>query len=271
MSGYRIVLRMEGPEGDKKNVSLSAFLEELDALRKALKETEEIVAGRPVLEWEVVDLSHSSPATVSIEPFFEASSLEPSRDPRGAVVGSFFSYLRALSNEVAPAELDTGALEAFQGLAAPVRQKKLRATISNGSEPQIEVQERVERTILAVLAPTMKAHGSVKGRLEFLNIHAESNIFRIYSPLILRYVTCHFPATTLLARANDAMGRKVRVEGQLTYHTRDAYPRSIEVQAIEVLPEDSDLPQLLELKGLAPDATGDLLSEDYVRELRSER
>jgi hypothetical protein len=266
------VLRMEGAEPNQTNVSLTAFLEELEALRKALKETEEIVAGRPVLEWEVVDLSHSSPATVSIEPIFEQPVNAPeTRDRREAVVGRFFSYLRALNSDVAPAELDTAALEAFQRLAAPVRQKRIRATISNGTEPMIEVREAVERTIVAVLAPTMKADGSVKGRLEFLNIHAESNVFRIYSPLISRYVTCHFPVATILARAKEAMGRKVRVEGQLTYHTRDPYPRSIEVRAIEVLAEDSELPELLNLRGIAPGATGDLLSEDYVRELRSEQ
>ena len=36
-----------------------------------------------------------------------------------------------------------------------------------------------------------------------------------------------------------------------------------------MLPEDDELPSLLDLRGTAPDITGDLSSEEFVRRLRS--
>lgn len=277
MPQYRITLRIEGADPGEENVRLSDFLQELNALRNVLRKTEEVVAGRSVLDWQIVDLSHNSPAMVAVEPVFaqELVAVEPVFDPtqevdrRAEVVGGFFKYLRSLSASEAPPELDRAALEAFRELAAPIRQHKIRATISNGVEPVVEVNPAIENTIVAVLAPTMKALGTVKGRLEFLNIHAAQNVFRIYSPLVPRWVTCHFPEHHLQT-AKEAVGRKVRVSGQVTYQTRDPYPQSIEVEQIEILPEDSELPRLLELRGIAPEATGDLLSEDFVRAMRGD-
>lgn len=270
MTGYRITLRMEGTDVDSGDVLLSDFVEELEALRKALRETEEVVAGKAVLDWRVVDLSHNSPARVVIEPVFDVTHVPAGvPDRRSTVVNGFLGYVRSLNSGVAPPELDSGTLEAFQRLASPVRQRRLRATISNGDEHAIELQASVEKTVTATLAPVSKSKGTVKGRLEFLNIHASSNVFRIYSPVLPRYVVCHFPASEILEKAKEAMGRKVSVAGVLSYHSRDAYPRSIEVTSLELLPEDSDLPGLMDLRGVDPNATGHLLSEDYVRELRS--
>lgn len=270
MPSHRITLRIEGPPSGQDNVRLSDFLEELEALRKTLRKTEEVLSGRTLLEWHIVDLRHNSPATVVLEPFLEDFSLPTAgEDWGGTVVGGFFDFLRALSAQEAPSELDSDALEAFGELAATSRKRRIRAIISNEIEPPIEIAPTIETTVRAVLAPTMKALGAVKGRLEFLNIHGESNVFRIYSPLLPRYIECQFPEN-LLSEARDALGFRVEVAGLLMYHTRDVYPRSIVVDSLRRLAEDKDLPRLTELRGVDPDATGEMSSEDFVRAMRSE-
>ncbi len=271
MAANRITLRIEGAEPGEERLWLADFLQELGALRTVLTRTEELITGQTVLDWQIVDLSKNSPATVSIEPVFappERKSRTLPEDRSADVVGGFFRYLRLLNASEAPPEMDRATLEAYQEFATPVRQRKLRATLSNGSETPVALAPTIDADIEVILAPTQRSEGTVKGRLEFLNIHAQQNVFRIYSPLIPRWVACHFPSKHL-EEAKEAIGSKIRVSGEITYRTRDPYPQSIEVDLIEVLPEDWDLPTLLSLRGAAPDATGEMASEDFVRELRS--
>ena len=71
-----------------------------------------------------------------------------------------------------------------------------------------------------------------------------------------------------MEEAREALGRKVRIFGELTYPRAGNFPRAVEVETIELLPEDDELPNLMDLRGIAPDITGDLSSEEHVRNLR---
>jgi len=229
------------------------------------------VSGLSIIDWQVVDLSHSSPATVVIEPVFpaELTSQENIRDRRGEVVSGFFGYMHALaSRNEAPEELDRATLGAFKELIAPVNHGRIRTSLSNGAQ-SMDVVGSVEAVIEAILAPRALATGSVQGRLEFINIHGGRNVFRVYPVVGPDLVECAFPEE-LLNAARVAVGSDVRVFGQVTYLMRDPFPHSIHVARIEVIPDDAELPSLLDIRGMAPDATGILLSEDFVRELRAE-
>jgi hypothetical protein len=265
MAGHRITLRLEGTEHSDDNLWVTDFLRELEALRNALRKTEEVLSGRSVLEWRVVDLSHSSPAAVTIEPVYVLpfKDVEPpaAEQMKERVVSSFFGYFASISANRVPPELDRPALEAYQEMAAPVRQQNVKATVSNGRGEPFVIEPIVQEVVTIALLPTMHSEGSLKGRLEFLNIHAQQNVFRIYSPLVPRYVACHFPKEHLEA-AKDAIGKKIYVSGNIAYRNRDPYPQSIEVRDISVLPEDSELPLLMSLRGLQPGVTGDLSSQD---------
>ena len=64
------------------------------------------------------------------------------------------------------------------------------------------------------------------------------------------------------------MGRRVEVFGTLSYRAAAPFPHQVSVSAIEVFPPESELPDWEDLQGRAPDATGALPSEAFVRELR---
>jgi hypothetical protein len=265
----RVTVRIEGTDPSSEYIRLADFLHQLSALRDALKRTEEIVSGRTVLDWQIVDLSHNSPATVVLEPIVANDGELPPLNRREHIVGSFFRYFRTITETgKAPDELDRAALTAFKEIASPVRQERVRATISNGSE-SIEVLGAVETVVDAILKPKTHSLGSVEGRLEFINIHGGKNVFRVYPIVGASRVDCLFPRR-LLTTAREAVGKEVRVFGDVVYLTRDPFPHSIRVDSVEVLPDDADLPSLLDIRGIAPLATGDLSSEDFVRELRGE-
>lgn len=64
------------------------------------------------------------------------------------------------------------------------------------------------------------------------------------------------------------IGREVRAKGKLTYRSRENFPAYIQVQELEILPPDEDLPSIMEIKGIAPNLTGGKSSEEFIRGLR---
>jgi hypothetical protein len=72
----------------------------------------------------------------------------------------------------------------------------------------------------------------------------------------------------LLDDAIFAVGRRVEVAGTLKYRRGASFPHAIAVTGIDAFPPDSELPTWEDLQGRAPDATGTLSSEAFVRELR---
>ena len=111
---------------------------------------------------------------------------------------------------------------------------------------------------------------TVDGRLERINIHKNANTFTIYSSVLPRPpVTCKFPEA-LLGDVQRALGRFVSVRGKCFYRPGTAFLYRIDVWEMEVLPPSEELPSLSDLCGIAPDATGDKSSEQFVRELRDE-
>ena len=180
-----------------------------------------------------------------------------------------FRYLEVLSTEAeAPPEMNRATLKAYQAFSDRVKKGVLKANVRS-EKAAIEVSGEVQGIIETILSPKTRAIGNVEGRLEYVNIHGNLNVFRIYPTIGSNKVECSFPSEKL-EDARKALGHRIRVFGELTYPARSDFPKAIKVDDIEQLPEDEDLPNLMDLRGAAPDLTGDLSSEEFVRRLRSD-
>ena len=103
--------------------------------------------------------------------------------------------------------------------------------------------------------------------LEQINIHLGANTFYIYPDIGPKEITCRFP-NRLFDDAVSAVGKRVEVFGTLQYRVGVPFPHLIEVDNVEAFPPDYELPDWDDLRGRAPDATGELSSEAFIRELR---
>ena len=65
-----------------------------------------------------------------------------------------------------------------------------------------------------------------------------------------------------------ALKKYVTVHGLMGYRIGNPFPISITVERFEINPPEQELPTLASLRGLAPDLTGGLSSEEYIRQLR---
>ena len=266
MASHKLTLVIESARPEQEHVSLTDFLFQLTAFRKILSNTESLVAKRePVIDWQIIDLSQSSPAQVVLRSVHTDSKFS---DVSGETVEKVFRYLEVLSTEAeVPSEMNRKTLEAYQTFGDRIHKGVLRTRVENEKDA-IEVSEKVQDKINITLSPQIRAIGMVEGRLEYVNIHGNRNVFRIYPTIGSNKVECTFP-TDRLKDARDALDRRIRVYGKLTYLARSSFPSSIEVDRIKMLPEDDELPSLLDLRGTAPDITGVLSSEEFVRRLRS--
>lgn len=262
-----IIITIESAESDREHVSLNDFSFQLEALRKVLSNTESSLSGEQAeIDWQIVDLKHSSPAEIVLRPI-DAHTDADKEDIISETVNRVIGCFKMLSENIPPpAEMSQQLLGHYKNFSDKVQKGILRVSLKSGTDT-VKVNENVKAAIEAVTLSETKSVGTVEGRLEFLNIHADRNIFRIYSAIPPEKVNCFFPPDKI-EEAREALGRKIRVSGELTYPKGNDFPRDVKVQTIELLPDDDDLPSLMDLRGVAPDVTGDLSSEEFVRNLR---
>lgn len=110
---------------------------------------------------------------------------------------------------------------------------------------------------------------SINGTLEILNINQYNSLFNLYPVVGATKIICEFPSN-LLQKAIAAIGHYVNVAGQYKYKSGDPHPYYVKVTDIEIYPDEKELPSLFDLRDIAPNATNNLSSEDFVREMRDE-
>lgn len=268
MAGERLTIQVLGSPQDDGHVRLTELIRQLELVNSALANTERIVTGREQrsIYFRVVDASHKSPVTIV---------LEPSRPKAGGstaskrIVSSFLTNLRQIKRGRVDESVDLQALESYRNLTTLLEKNVRSLSISNGrSKKPVEIDHRFRRRLDKIIGPDDVSLGSIDGRLEWLNIHNQ-NQFHIYPTIGPRKVACYFPHE-LRQKVIGAIDRYVTVFGKLRYKQRDPFAYAVDVIDVTALPEYEDLPTLGSLRGIAPDATGEMSAADFIRTLRDE-
>lgn len=264
----RITIQMSGQGTTDDLLRFEDFLKQLDAVRHAIRETERIVTGHKAqtVELRVVGLSRSSPANVELE----VTRCDKKVDYTGPVVQRFFEGIQAIQyRRETPFGFDGDAVRAFADMGSRLG-KSISAMELRANGDSVAVSETISRNAEWILGRREYTFGSVSGRLEKINVHNNQNVFCIY-PIIgpASGVRCKF-SPSLTQKAIEAVTHFVDVWGRLAYNPIDSFPEEVKAQSIQVREEPPIPPKLADLWGIAPDATGDLSSEDFIRELRDE-
>jgi len=259
----RITLIIEGLPEDEGRVRLNAFMAQLQNLSAAITKLDrEVNGGRPGNYLQIAKLSYESPAQVVLEP-----KQLPSQSYTGHLVVERLRILaQALTSTESLVAFDADLLEDIRALAKPVGRNIKSATILFNDQ-ELDLTPRITLRADEALAIEDECDGFLEGMLEQINVHHGANTFHIYPDVGPRKVTCHFPAS-LFDDAVSAVGRKVEVFGTLKYRGGAPYPHQIAVTGVNPFPPDHEIPDWEDLRGRAPDATGALSSEAFVRELR---
>jgi len=112
--------------------------------------------------------------------------------------------------------------------------------------------------------PKEYAYGSISGMLSV----NDDNQYVIYPTLGASYVHCQVDEIKLIKIMAPAVDKYVTVTGKLTYFAH--HPSQIEVHEIEIHPDKNELPTLSSFAGIAPDATGNLSTNEFIQNLRND-
>ncbi len=259
----RIELIIEGLPEDEGRVRLNAFMSQMQKLSAALtKADKETNSGKVANVFQIVELSYSSPVRVALE----ARPLSDRLSTGNAVIERLKYVAKAIESQSDLSIFDAEILEDLKGLAGTVGKTVKNTTlVINGAA--LDLTPRGALQLEEALAVEDECEGSLEGDLDQINIHQGANIFHIYPRVGPRRVTCHFPSR-LFDDAVAAVGRRVEVFGTLLYRSHAPFPHQVSVSALDTVGSEADIPDWDDLRGRAPDATGALSSEAFVRELR---
>lgn len=259
----RITLIIEGLPEDDGDVALGTFIAQLQGLIATVARLDrEANNGKPATLYRIAELSYSSPIRVVIEP--QSLPRQPYVGP--VIVEGLRRVAAAFETGADLTQLDADLLEDIRGLAKPVGKKVKAATLLFDGQ-SLDLTEKVGLQAEAALAVEEEFLGSIEGMLEQINVHQGANTFHIYPSVGPPKLTCHFPSK-LYDDAVSAVGRRVEVFGSLRYRANARFPHQVGVTAIDAFPVEADLPTWDDIRGRAPNATGGLSSEAFVRELR---
>lgn len=264
MAQHRIVLTVEGMPRDNGQVRLDAFVDELTRLHAALARLDKTISkGKRNCHFAIVGLSYASPTTTEIEVRVNPRSI----DNRIQIYNQFSGLIDAVERDEIPFNVDYALLEDIKGLASPVGVKFNTASLKINSKTY-SLTEHLAKRIDAYLAEQEECFSTVEGMLEKINVHDEANNFTVYPDIGPSRISCHF-VPDLIDVAVSAIRRRVAISGIAKFRKQSPYPHHIDVNHIEIFSPEDELPFFDDLRGIAPDATGSLSSEEFIRELRN--
>jgi hypothetical protein len=264
MNNNRIQIVITGSDKDNGLVTLYDLASELVNLRNILKYLDQLISrsDRASMYFRITNLRYTSPAFLEIE----SVPIKASVNYSIVVVDRFLSGLKEIKSGSLPPDFDREIIDYYRALASPLK-GNITAKVYKSEDVYVQLTEDLDTQIRNILGRDEFTQGFLSGILELINIHAGANRFRIYPIAGPKRIDCHFPSP-LLGKAIEGLGKYVNINGRITYKSKEHFPYAIEVEDIEIFPEESELPTMLDIRGIAPQATGNLSSEDFVRRIR---
>jgi hypothetical protein len=266
----QITHSVEGLDSEHGHISAAQFLDKLEHLLSALNGIDRVIgqSGTPKLYYRIVNATHSSPLTFTLQPVLRRETRNPPRDYIQSCHDRFFQELHAI-RRMAPLSLDIEPelLEHLRDIALGVGQDFKHAVISNGSE-RVELDKEFEANAGKLTDADKVSFGNIEGTLDAANIHGEARRFWIYPPRGPKKVRCDFMPGTA-EQIKNALGLFVKVTGLKFFRQASPYPFRIKVKDFEVVSQQERVP-LEALRGIAPNATEGLSAVEFVRRIKDE-
>lgn len=261
MPNERLTFQLRGSADENGDVRFDDFIRELAAIKKSLADMDRLAGNEGKVYYRVVDLHHSL-ATLELQAF----PVEPAAIGFEAGMELLYQSVDAIQkDEAPPLKLDYMALQSLKELTTVLGSRMPEVLVKRDGQT-VSVSSRLAKQVDQILGPYQYEIGSFVGHLEQINLH-DAYKFTLYPVNRGSSLTCQFPRH-MKRDAIEALDHYVRVYGKFRYYVNYPQPIDIRVQEIEIMPDESEIPSITELRGAAPDAMGNLSSEEFVRRVR---
>ena len=236
----RITIQMEGLVQEGGHLRLNDFLRRLEDWKRILNQIDHFSpeGERADVYYRVVDLSHSSPATITLEAVpikrkkKPVSSAAMNSRPRRLV-----QAMKSIRGKGEAPDIDAETLVAMKSVVPSESNGISMARISFGSS-SVDLDQDFTRNLNSLIEGEEVAFGSVEGKLEALNIHGPRYSCVIYPEIGPQKVHCSF-SVLRKAEVIAAIGKFVRVTGRKHYRAKSQFPYLIDLKEMESLPQSA--------------------------------
>lgn len=264
-----IKLRIEPSGGDTAKLDATDFVQQFEALLKAIAEVGAAIDGQKSdnITYRIEELSTNSPATAGIVPELKFGAEYVNYEPWHTAL---YDGLQAIRNGVSevPAAITARCVEWLRKLARPIGERVHRGTLFIGTREFVLDYEFKKQLQVLDASDRVERRGFMKGLVERMNIHRDNRVFTLYPFVGPESVQCRFTAKDK-EQAKACFGKYVRVHGDLKYHWREKWPFEISVSSIEIVDEEG-IPTFSQMWNSLPEITGDKKSEEFIEEIRNE-
>jgi hypothetical protein len=247
--------------GDQ-TLGVKAFAAQISAIARTLDAVKARNAAR--VQFEVVNITRNSPYTMTVR------EIPDPKAPTFSAVSALRKDLAAMAKapvaKVAMAVQDDenrwDVVETYSEIIAAPQV----LSISIG-------RRKIGREFIAKLKesilPNERAWGEVTGTLDAVDLHGKT-VFWVFPKIGPKKVRCRAPLnTSIRAKVASSIEHYVSVYGELHYRAGDPFPFAIEKISDIEIHDPSRAPRLFDLRGIAPDLTGDKTVDEYLADARS--
>lgn len=231
-----------------------------------LQELDNAISAKPggSMEWFVSGISTEASLTVAIEPKSKLKDVDYS--PKVAEL--FVDGLAHIQKEhTTPPYFSDYGLRKALSIAKTLHRNGAEAIKVEDIERKASglIKADVVDSLKKLISIRYQEIGSVEGTLEVISVHGYPRI-TIYHSITRRSVNCKF-TPELLEVAKEGLGNRVIARGTVYFNYVNE-PVKVDADGIEIMPKEKELPMAKDLRGMVPDFTGDMKTEDYLRSLR---
>lgn len=261
------VLRLH-VEGERGTILFKNLVETFSYSLAVLKELDSAISEEPrgALDWFVRDLSANGNLVAEIIALPKSGKYE---DKSKQVALRFVDGLGVIEREPGvPPFFSEGALSNVEKLANLLGKGGAMGFGARqiGVRTQARITHRAAINAGQAIKPVFSAVGSVTGMLEAINLHGRPK-FNVYEAVTGSAVRCSFDRDKHLELIRRGLGKRVRACGVIYRNARGDALR-LDMQDLDILPQDRELACVRDIYGIDPDFTGSQSSDEYVRWLR---
>jgi hypothetical protein len=180
--------------------------------------------------------------------------VDPAPGVRYAILKAVYAQVRHGVEQLAAGQIDTARLpdaairhlKALSELSDRPRRNPIQVRLWIEKQPNT-IGHDIAKTILESWGEDYRDFGTIEGRLEAIQDRNALQI-RVFDALLRQTVICHVTEDKL-AEAFANFRKRVEVSGIIHYR-RNGTPVSIDVESIDPLPDDDQLPSLDDVRGI---------------------
>lgn len=259
--------------GNPKTLPYKSFIEVASNSLAILGDLDHAFSKRQegAVEWYMSDLSRNGSLRVEVYSRVKTMKRKELPDVGNQVAESFVRGFTMLEKDGrSPEYLTSTGMNRAQKMMSVIDQDKARSLIASVPDAHKEtlITEVSARNLRQLLPEASRSLGSVEGTLEAISTHKGLFVV-VYESLHGKAVTCKVPSA-LLEKIKQSLDKRVLVTGIISRNAKFE-PRKVIVEHPEnfkVFEEDLKVLPFRRLGGSDPDFTGELTTEEFIRNIR---